>query len=100
MDRAYGLGLGLREHTLTKPTKMRMASGELKEASRIFEGLTVTLKKGTPDEVSCKLNFFSMDGMGQLAQAIYPTIADHQLGGVGVEQGGPGVSLQAAVRHR
>jgi hypothetical protein len=86
MDRLYGLGLGLRERTLSKPIRLRMANGELKEASRIFEGLTVTLKKGTADEVSCKLNFFSVDGLDHLAQAIYPTVADHQLGGMGVDR--------------
>jgi hypothetical protein len=36
--------------------------------------------------VRCKVNFWCIEGLAPLAEVIYPTIVDHQVGGLGVDR--------------
>jgi hypothetical protein len=85
MDAVVGRNCGFR---LVKvdPVQMRLASGDLITLDSQFEGVTVVLAMGTPYEARCTLNFWCVPGLSPLAEAVFPTVADHQFCSAGVDR--------------
>jgi hypothetical protein len=95
MDQKYGLSMGMTAITVPG-IELRTADGAVFAVNSCFPGVRIVLAQGTVNEVSYKLDFWCIEGLGSLAQAIMPTMADHHFGGAGVDS----VLLQYRYRPR
>jgi hypothetical protein len=85
MSKKFGDAMG--QHAVeVSPVLLRMANGELCRVTHQYKGMTVVLAKGTDQEASCELDFWCVPGLERLADAILPTVADHQFAGAGVDR--------------
>ena len=84
MDQKYGLSMGMTAITVPG-IELRTADGAVFAVNSCFPGVRIVLAQGTANEVSYKLDFWCIEGLGSLAQAIMPTMADHHFGGAGVD---------------
>ena len=85
MAKPFGLAMGL-PIVQVPPMQLRMASGEVFSVDSQFQGVSVVLAMGTEHEARCVLDFWVIPGLESLADAILPTVADHQFGGAGVDR--------------
>jgi hypothetical protein len=85
MSKKFGDAMGQRAVEVS-PVLLRMANGELCRVAHQYKGMTVVLAKGTDQEASCELDFWCVPGLERLADAILPTVADHQFAGAGVDR--------------
>jgi hypothetical protein len=86
MSAEYGAAMGLRATPLPEPRHLIKADGQLAKVDKQFAGVRVWLKKGTDEAVSVDLNFLAIPGGGRLYQVTFPTVLDHQVGGLGVDR--------------
>jgi hypothetical protein len=85
MDQKYGQSMGMTAITVPG-IELRTADGAVFAVSSCFPGVRIVLAQGTAHEVSYKLDFWCIEGLGSLAQAIMPTMADDHFGGAGVDR--------------
>lgn len=84
-SKQFGDAMGQRAVEVP-PVLLRMANGELCRVTHQYKGMKVVLAKGTDQEASCELDFWCVPGLERLADAILPTVADHQFAGAGVDR--------------
>jgi hypothetical protein len=95
MDQKYGESMGMTAITVPG-IELRTADGAVFAVTSCFPGVRIVLAQGTDYEVGYKLDFWCIQGLGSLAHAIMPTMADDHFGGAGVDR----VLLQYRYRRR